>query len=127
MTSCVLDASAVIALFRKEPGWENVLSRMHNAAISTVNMSEAIQKMVEKGTPTEKAIYFLRKLPVARIVFDEDLAIVTASLRSPTRQKGVSFGDRACLALALIRNCPAVTSDSKWKELNVGASIELFR
>lgn len=125
--SCVLDASAVIALFRREPGWEDVLKRLPGAALSTVNASEVIHKLVEKGVPLETAIFQLRRLKIERVPFDDDQAAVTASLREPTRRRGISLGDRACLALAAIRECPAITGDSSWSELDLDVHVERFR
>jgi PIN domain nuclease of toxin-antitoxin system len=125
--SCVLDASAVIALFRREPGWEDVLKRLPGAALSTVNASEVIHKLVEKGVPLETAVFQLRRLRVDRVTFDDEQAAVTASLREPTRRRGISLGDRACLALAAIRNCTAITCDASWSELDVGVAVEQIR
>lgn len=125
--SCVLDASAVIALFRREPGWEDVLKRLPGAALSTVNASEVIHKLVEKGVPLETAVFQLRRLRVDRVPFDDDQATVAASLHATTRKKGISLGDRACLALALTQSCPVLTGDGGWRGLEIGVHIDWFR
>ena len=61
------------------------------------------------------------------VPFDEPRAYDTASLRSLTRAKGLSLGDRACLALARERGVPAVTADRAWAALDLGIEIELIR
>ncbi|MEC4813191.1 MAG: hypothetical protein SAK29_07955 [Scytonema sp. PMC 1069.18] len=58
---------------------------------------------------------------------DESLARLIAKLRVPTQAWGLSLGDRACLALALTLNLPALTCDRVWANLNIGVSITLIR
>lgn len=42
--------------------------------------------------------------------------------------KGLSFGDRACLALAARFEVPAVTADREWRSLpEVGVAVKLIR
>lgn len=40
---------------------------------------------------------------------------------------GLSLGDRACLALAMQLQLPAVTGDKAWKKLSLDAEIRVFR
>ena len=54
-------------------------------------------------------------------------AYIAASLRPATRAKGLSLGDRACLALAIERGVPALTADRAWMELDVGVDVRLIR
>jgi PIN domain nuclease of toxin-antitoxin system len=46
----VLDSTAPIALIAQEPGHEKVQDVPDNAAISTVNLTEVIHKLVQKET-----------------------------------------------------------------------------
>ena len=50
-----------------------------------------------------------------------------ASFDEVTKQHGLSLGDRACLALAKLRNLPVLTADTIWKELDLGVKIKLIR
>lgn len=50
---------------------------------------------------------------------DEELAGDIAKLRVSTRSLGLSLGDRACLALALKLQLPALTSDIALGEVSV--------
>jgi PIN domain nuclease of toxin-antitoxin system len=50
-----------------------------------------------------------------------------AALRATTRRFGLSVGDRACLALALREQVPAVTTDRAWSKLSVGVEVVLIR
>ncbi len=61
--------------------------------------------------------------------FDREQALETACLRSVTRTKGLSLGDRACLALAKARAAPALTADTVWQTVAETAQVrvELIR
>ena len=127
MIRYVLDATVIVDVVLSEPGSITAAEKMANGIVSTVNLSEAIQKIAERVESLERAVWAVRALPIERVPFDEELAVVAASLRAPTKRKGISFADRACLALALTRNHPALTSDSGWVGLDVGVEIESFR
>ncbi|MGB5561415.1 MAG: PIN domain-containing protein, partial [Sedimenticolaceae bacterium] len=51
--TCVLDASALLALFHGESGAEKVESALEGALISTVNWAEVVQKSVSRGIAVE--------------------------------------------------------------------------
>jgi len=51
--SCVLDASALLALLQGEPGGEKVEEFLETAAISSVNWSEVMQKALDWQTEIE--------------------------------------------------------------------------
>jgi PIN domain nuclease of toxin-antitoxin system len=50
-----------------------------------------------------------------------------ARLRALTRAYGLSFGDRACLALARRLGLPALTAERAWAELDLGIPVEVLR
>lgn len=63
-----------------------------------------------------------------RIVpFDYEQAILAAKLREATKVKGLSFADRACLALAPSLSLPVLTADRKWSELSLDLDVCLIR
>ena len=41
--------------------------------------------------------------------------------------RGLSLGDRACLALALKLNLPALTTDRIWENLNLSVQVQVIR
>ena len=61
------------------------------------------------------------------IYFDRELALGAAALLLPTVAWDLSLGDRACLALARVRDLPAVTADRAWAKLDLGIRIEVVR
>lgn len=127
MSIYVLDASALMAVIRREPGATFVEERMSGARVSAVNASEALMRSVEKGFPEELVTAFLSAERFVLVPFDANLAVVTARLRPATRHLGLSFADRACLATAISLGATAVTADRAWAELDLPCKIELIR
>lgn len=127
MTSAVLDASAVLALLKKEPGAEVVRGRLAGSLLSAVNLSEVIAKHLDWGARLEEVTRALAPLPFHVRPFDADQASLSASLRPATRGANFSFADRACLALGLSAGLPVLTADAKWANLDLGVTVELIR
>ena len=98
MAEAVLDASALIAFLRKEPGAEKVAGVLTRSCISAVNLAETLGKMVEYGKALEAVTYQLERLSIPVVPFDTGQAQTVASLWKATRPVGMSLGDRACLA-----------------------------
>lgn len=124
--SNILDASALLALMNREPGFEEVEKLLPEACISSVNFSEVASVMIRLGAPARYLKLALRGL-LAIVDFSEDHAFTAAELILRTKPKGLSLGDRACLALGQHLGLPVYTSDRAWKDLNVGVKIHLIR
>lgn len=128
MAKHVLDASALIALVNNEPGGESVRPLMADAIMGAVNFGETIQALRRGGMPVEAVSAALTPLIPDPVPFDTNLAYIAASLHEKTRVFGLSFGDCACLALALFRRLPAVTAERKaWDGVEVGVKIIKIR
>jgi ribonuclease VapC len=127
MSDQVWDASALLALINEEPGSEGLATGMSAAAISAVNLSEVAAKLAERGMPGEVCRELLTALPLDVHSFDEDAAYEAARLRPSIRGRGLSFGDRACLALASTLGAPAVTTDRAWGGLDLPIAVRLVR
>lgn len=63
MSSVVLDASALLALLKGEPGGAKVASVVADAAISVINLSEVVSHFVRVGMPTRDVEDMLNALP----------------------------------------------------------------
>lgn len=123
----VLDASALLALLKREAGDEEVRRAIHvGAIISTVNLSEVVARLDEQGVP-EEAIRRALNLHLPTAPFDTDAAYRAGLLRTRTKDLGLGLGDRACLALAQQIGCPVLTADQAWRGLAVGVTIHLIR
>ncbi len=128
MSSCVLDASALLAVIGCETGWESVVEHLPNAQICSVNLSEVAAKLAEREGLTIDDIHLrLSQYELRVIPFDERLAYAAAALRPTTRQAGLSLGDRACLATAAACNLPALTAERAWKQLDLGIQVTVIR
>ncbi|OIQ94773.1 PIN domain protein [mine drainage metagenome] len=114
MSEAVLDASAVLTLLLGEPGADKVQATLPGALISAVNLAEVISKLCERGMPSDQAALAIDSIGVEIVAFDGEQARLSGELRPLTRILGLSLGDRACLALARLRNLPAITADVAW-------------
>ena len=55
------------------------------------------------------------------VPFDTALAHASATLYPHTKPFGLSFADRACLALGIQRGGTVLTADSKWKQVRLAS------
>jgi ribonuclease VapC len=128
MSSCVLDASALIALFHEEPGSDKVAQAIDDGAVlSTVNLSEVASKLNELGTPETLIQTAINVLELTLVDFNTELAYKVGLLRPLTKSAGLSLGDRACLALAQHLHLPALTTNRVWKDLLPDVTVQLIR
>jgi len=127
MIKNVLDASAILAVLNGEPGEKKVIPLLTESAVSSVNLTEVAAKLLEAGMDEASSQIAVSVLGIGEIVdFTEDSAWEAAQLRPPTKQYGLSLGDRACLALARKLNVPAVTADKEWSKFKL-CKVTLIR
>lgn len=126
--TAVLDASALLALLAAEPGSDRVARAVaRGALISAVNLSEVVAKLSDGGVPQREIEEALSGLGLHVRPFDQVQAYLAGSLRSSTRSRGLSLGDRACLALGLQEALPTLTADRNWADVVTGAEVEFIR
>jgi ribonuclease VapC len=128
MERIVLDASAILALIGNEPGADKLTSSLLSRAVaSAVNLAEVQTKLVSRGWTSSQA-WEDATSPVREVVsFDEQQARVAGDLVIQTRHLGLSLGDRACLALAVVLGLPAYTAEKAWKKLRFIVPIHIIR
>lgn len=124
-----MDASAIMAILFEEPGGDVALHHADNAAVSAVTLAEVATKLNERGLDASYTRNILSPFQFDIHPFGRDEAFACAALRSLTRAKGLSLGDRACLALASRLGLPAVTADRAWSQVAdaVGVDIRQIR
>ncbi len=132
MSAVVADASAILAVLLDEPGADTVVRRIHGGAvICAVNWAEVVTRLVDVGADASTVRADIAQSAgwgvLQVIAFDQHLAEVAAELRLATRDRGLSLGDRACLALARHLGLPAVTADRDWADIDVGVPVVLIR
>jgi ribonuclease VapC len=110
----LFDSSALLAFLHGEPGADEVEDGLVRgpSAVSAANWSEVAQKVLVRGRdwPTARALlrdYDLAVEPVTTA--DAELA---ARLWQPGR--GLSLGDRLCLATAERLDADVWTADAAW-------------
>lgn len=123
----VADSSAILALLKQEPIELIEPRRLFGAAISTVNLSEIVEKLCAGGLDPAGADAAIATLNLDIIGFSATHARTAAHLRQRTRPAGLSLGDRACLALGLDLGLPVATADRAWASVDVGVEVVLIR
>lgn len=125
--TAVLDASAVLAVYFAEPGADQVQATLPGALLSMVNYTEVIGKCLDRGEGAASALRKIAAMGLFIVSHDARLAQRAGALGPLTRRLGVSFGDRACLALAEQQRLPALTAERSWGGLDLAIDIRLIR
>ena len=124
----VLDASAILAWLREEPGSDVVAERLAGSYVCAVNLSEVLQKSLASGADTEGLADDLLAVGLLVADFGAEHASVAAELWGSTRHLGLGVADRACLATAVVLGVPALTADRPWAGIErEGLFVELIR
>jgi ribonuclease VapC len=127
MAGVVLDASALLAFLFREPGMDRVRASLADGAISAVNLSEVVATALRLGGTLPEATAMLARLPIEAIPFTAADAALAGSLRPATKVKGLSLGDRCCLALGTRLGVPVLTANREWTSLQIDVQIEAIR
>jgi len=128
MSKIVFDASALIALFAKETGYEFIKKNMKGGIISSVNIAEVYKYCIETQGLTEDEAKNLIKLSDIKVTpFTDGQALISAGLVKKTKQYGLSLGDRACIALAIEGEYAVITCDKIWQQIDVGVKFMMAR
>ena len=125
--SVVFDSSALLAVAFEEEGAEAATRRLGDGILSAVNASEVIARFVDLGATGEEARASLLAFGLEIRPFDTTLAVTAGLLRVATRERGLSLGDRACMALAIHEQAGVVTADRTWATLDLDVDVELIR
>ncbi|MBA3448548.1 MAG: type II toxin-antitoxin system VapC family toxin [Pseudaminobacter sp.] len=127
MTAYIVDSSVVLAVLLNENGADNSLRYFKDGQCCSVNVTEIIARLIDKGRTPDEAVSDFGDMGLDVGGFSAETAVLAGQLRLATRHKGLSLGDRACLALAIRENAVAVTADRSWADLDIGCKIELIR
>ncbi|WP_246252739.1 type II toxin-antitoxin system VapC family toxin [Allomesorhizobium camelthorni] len=123
----MLDSSVVLAVLFNEKGADNALRYFKDGQCCGVNVAEIVARLIDKGRTPDEAVSDFEALGLDISGFSPESAVLAGRLRLATRHKGLSLGDRACIALAIHENAVAVTADRSWADLDLGCKVELIR
>ena len=124
----VFDASAVLAALFEEPGTDRVVELWADGEnlLSTVNYSEVVAKLAERGLGKADVATVMEGVPLKLVEFDQHTAFTAGLLRATTKTLGLSLGDRACLALGMSRQASVITAEQIWKKVK-GVDLVVIR
>jgi PIN domain nuclease of toxin-antitoxin system len=122
----LLDASALLALLRVERGAEVVEGLFHECAINSANLAEVFTKLIQLGWTAESVREHVVRLKIPVLPITQAEANASADLAPLAWQKGISLGDRLCLATCITHNLIALTAESRWPD-DAGVSIQRIR
>ena len=133
MTSLLLDASAIIALLRQEPGYDLVRAALTGRAchVSSVTLTELEGKLVGKGDYTHGQVQLawghLAPL-VPEVPFDAACRAQAAFYYARKQPYNLSLGDAACLGTAEAHGLAVLTAEQGWARLpDLPFAVELIR
>jgi len=118
-TTVLFDSSAVIAMLKKEHGFELLDDVLANSSISTVNLSEIVSVLTRSGVSMEEIDKIIDGLIPRIIPFSYEIAILAGKMIIHTQKFGLSFGDRACIATGIKYQLPVYTTDQAWQNLQL--------
>lgn len=124
--SVVLDTSAILAVLLDERGRGAVEAKWDEAVIAAPNLAEVLSVLSDRGHGAEALEGTRNELRPHVAVFGAREAELAGRLRAVTRGVGLSLGDRACLATAIVLGAPVMTADRAWMGLEVGVAIEVI-
>ena len=119
----VLDASALLCLLNDEPGAERVVDVLTRSVVGTANLAEVVSKLRDRGLSLDEVREALGGLHLDVRPLSPAQAFIIGDLRPVTKALGLSFGDRACLALTLDLQAEMFTTDGPLASADVGVTI----
>jgi len=127
MAEAVLDSSAILTVLQSEPGAQQISELMDRSLVSVVNEAEVISVLIQKGSAPDHALDLVLSLPYELVDLDRKLARRAGTLWREFKPRGLSLGDRCCLALAEREGLPALTTDKRWADLSSTVDIRFIR
>ena len=127
MSRIVLDASAILAVIHQESGYEKLTPELLAEAVAnTVNLAEVQSKLVSRGWTSDEAWEDATSPTQEALPFSEEHARIAGDLVATTRSRGLSLGDRACLALGIALKAPVYTAEKRGRTLGWSSAFTSY-
>lgn len=128
MNKAILDASALLALIKQEPGYKIVEELLGGIIMSSVNVSEVAAILLDSEMSIKECRTIIEPLVDTIVDFDAEQSFIAGDLKKHTKKLGLSLGDRACISLGAKLKLPVYTSDKIWSSLDMDlVDIKLIR
>jgi PIN domain nuclease of toxin-antitoxin system len=118
MKPVIADTSAILAYLNFETGADEVHKRLAQIHLTMVNVAEIVavvsRHKVSRSWIEERVFQVFSEI----LPFDREHAYLCGALEPVTRPKGLSLGDRACLATGILHGWPVLTAESTWTEID---------
>ena len=122
------DSSALLASVFREPGAEKVVSLIDDCEIHSVNLAEAVRKMLKVGATAEEVETILGELDLkVNVALSARDAFEAGKLGFDARMQGLSVRDCICLTVGGRSGQIVVTADRRWSELAGQAKVIQIR
>ena len=122
----VIDSSALLALIKREPGFDRVYDVINDAVASPVILAETLGKAERFGHETDPTEAML--MGAGLRLSDVNINDIRLVARLHARKGlSISLADRFCLALAMRLSLPVVTADRPWAALGLPVELRFIR
>ena len=129
----LLDASAILALLRREPGAQKVQEalRQRPCAVSSVTLTELEGKLIGRGEYTaaqiRSAVEAIAPL-MDELAFGAECRSYATFYYARKSPYDLSLGDAACLGTAEAHHLNVLTAEQSWSKLpDLPFGVELIR
>ncbi len=123
----VLDASAVLAVIKRETGWEAVAAQANGSLLSASNLAEVVHKVVENGLDAGRVVEQIASLGITVMPATAHQAVRVGAWVFQAKELALSYADRFAAALAEDMSADLVTSDEALTKLRCGVRFIKFR
>jgi ribonuclease VapC len=126
----VIDSSAILAWFQREPGFEIVRVQFEiGGFLAAPNLTEVIGKLISSGiAPANEVERDVLALGLEVVPMGETVALKAAFFYAQRSPYDLSLGDCACLATAETLELEVLTAEPGWKKLpDLQTTVRLIR
>src|SRR5262249_38253411 len=110
-----------------ERGSDKVIDALPTAELASVNAAEVVTRLIREGVAMETARLMVIGLGCQVVPVDVELGLRAGELAAAIARRGLSLGDRVCLALAEREDATVLTADRAWREVGLPIKIALIR